>query len=44
MISWGTDAEAEPEADVRALGSPNVHVKEMELKPGMSRPLGVICF
>lgn len=29
VVSWGTGAEAEPEADVRALGSPNGHVKEM---------------
>lgn len=31
MVSWGTgaEAEAEPEADVRAFGSPNGHVKEM---------------
>lgn len=28
-VSWGTSAEAEPEVDVRALGSPNGHVMEM---------------
>lgn len=28
-MSWGTGAKAEPEVDVRALGSPNGQVKEM---------------